>query len=390
MPIYYTSPYPYQQYSGIWKLSDASQNVGQGSWGGMPRLYVAGNNGQGQLGIGTFTGFSASPILIGSTTQWKTVTSGSQASFVFGILNTGALYGWGRNSEGELGIGTTTSVGSPTQVGNLTNWLAIACGYQHTLSIKTDGTLWTWGRNTTGQLGLGNITYYSSPKQVGALTNWLKITAGVYYSVAIKTDGTLWAWGLNNYGQLGLNNRTAYSSPKQVGALTNWSSIGSTNSSTIAIKTDGTLWALGGVNTSGQLGLGNLTNYSSPKQIGSLTNWLNISCGNNFTLCTKTDGTLWCWGVNSVGQLGLQNTTNYSSPKQIGVLTTWSKIVSGNSSGYAIKTNGTLWSWGNNAQGQLALITGGNYYSSPVQVGSLTTWTAISSGVNTLYAIQPS
>ena len=33
----------------------------------------------------------------------------------------------------------------------------------------------------------------------------------------------LWAWGYNNNGQLGLGNTTDYSSPKQVGSLTNWS-----------------------------------------------------------------------------------------------------------------------------------------------------------------------
>jgi alpha-tubulin suppressor-like RCC1 family protein len=40
--------------------------------------------------------------------------------------------------------------------------------------------------------------------------------------VAIKTDGTLWSWGANNVGQLGLGNTTYYSSPKQIGGLTNW------------------------------------------------------------------------------------------------------------------------------------------------------------------------
>jgi hypothetical protein len=32
----------------------------------------------------------------------------------------------------------------------------------------------------------------------------------------------LWAWGKNNYGQLGLGNTTDYASPKQVGSLATW------------------------------------------------------------------------------------------------------------------------------------------------------------------------
>ena len=93
------------------------------------------------------------------------------------------------------------------------------------VAIKTDGTLWAWGQGTYGQLGLGTTTYYSSPKQVGALTTWSSVFCGYYASFAIKKDGTLWAWGVNNYGQLGLNNTTYYSSPKQVGSQTNWSQI---------------------------------------------------------------------------------------------------------------------------------------------------------------------
>ena len=82
----------------------------------------------------------------------------------------------------------------------------------------------------------------------------------------------------------------------------------------------------------GQLGLGNTTNYSSPKQVGSLTNWSAIAVGSrtrNFGIATKSDGTLWSWGRNDFGQLGLGNTTNYSSPKQIGALTAWLKIATG-------------------------------------------------------------
>ena len=39
-----------------------------------------------------------------------------------------------------------------------------------------------------------------------------------------------------------------------------------------------------GKNTSGQLGLGNTTDYSSPKQVGALTNWLKVAAGYGHTL----------------------------------------------------------------------------------------------------------
>ena len=48
----------------------------------------------------------------------------------------------------------------------------------------------------------------------------------------------LWSWAKNNFGQLGLANITYYSSPKQVGALTSWTKLfkGSTTQSTLAMK----------------------------------------------------------------------------------------------------------------------------------------------------------
>ena len=267
------------------------------------------------------------------------------------------------------------------QVGALTTWAKVAACSQLSLAVKTDGTLWSWGRGLYGALGLGNTTSYSSPKQIGALTTWSTVsgpTSG-YSSLAVKTDGTLWSWGYNGIGQLGLGNMTNYYSPKQVGALTGWSTVSAGNNSSLAVKTNGTLWAVGGFNNVGQLGLGNTTDYSSPKQIGALTNWSAVASGSLFSFALKTDGTIWSWGYNSQGQLGLGNTTSYSSPKQVGALTTWSKISVGNTNSFAIKTNGTLWSWGYNGNGQLGL---GNTtsYSSPKQVGALTTWSAISGG----------
>jgi alpha-tubulin suppressor-like RCC1 family protein len=233
---------------------------------------------------------------------------------------------------------------SPQQVGALTNWDLVAVGSNHCIAVKTDGTLWSWGGNASGQLGLGNTTVYSSPKQVGALTSWSKIGLRGIVSFAIKTDGTLWSWGSNTpYGQLGIGNTTNYSSPKQVGALTNWATIGNGSGSgnpfsIFAVKTDGTLWSWGS-NTSGELGLGNTTNYSSPKQVGALNNWSKVGPGEFHCLAIKTDGTLWSWGAQNYGELGLGNITDYSSPKQIGALTTWATVSAASFTSFGIKTS---------------------------------------------------
>ena len=166
--------------------------------------------------------------------------------------------------------------------------------------------------------------------------------------MAIKTDGTLWSWGKNNTGQLGISNSPDRSSPVQVGALTTWSKIAGT----------------------GAIYRGFFTYISG------------------FFSAIKTDGTLWSWGFNYAGQLGIGNTTAViDSPVQVGALTEWSKLSINGDTLYmngwntaVIKTNGTLWAWGRSNSGQLANgTTNAGVFSAPVQLLSgISDWTSVS------------
>jgi alpha-tubulin suppressor-like RCC1 family protein len=340
-------------------------------------LYAWGLNSEGQLGLGNITSYS-SPKQVGSF-YWTNVSGGQNNSFA--VKNDGTLWAWGANSSGQLGLGNTTYYSSPKQVGSLTNWSYITGGAGPAcFAIKTDGTLWSWGSGNAGALGLGNITNYSSPKQIGALTTWSKIAFGAAHCIAVNASGQLFAWGANSNGQLGLGTTVDRSSPVQVGALTNWQTVACGFVSSFAVKTDGTIWSWGN-NAVGQLGLGNRTTYSSPKQIGALTTWLRVAGGPYYAVAVKTDGTLWAiGGNNAAGQMGLNNTTEYSSPKQVGSLTTWLNVACGGQEfTFASKTDGTLWSWGRGTEGQLGL---GNTtsYSSPKQIGASTTWGSFDAG----------
>ena len=375
MPI----TYPYTQYSGIWTMQQVNSAISAGTWPLMgPHLYSWGKNTGGQLGLGNTTYYS-SPKQVGALVTWKSNSLTGDGS-VAAIKTDGTLWSWGTNSNGGLGLGNTTAYSSPKQVGALTNWSQTASGYGHVLAVKTDGTLWSWGWGNFGGLGLGNTTSYSSPKQIGALTSWLKVSAGYQSGLALKTDGTMWSWGQNDMGQLGLGNTANRSSPAQIGALTTWSDIAMGFKHALARKTDGTLWSWGG-NLQGALGLGNKTYYSSPKQVGALTTWNTPSAGLYDSFCTTTSNALWSWGRNDIGQLGLgtsSGTYTNLSPLQVGALTTWTSASTGiyTTSTFALKTDGTIWSWGNGGNGALGLGNTTNY-SSPKQVGTLATWTAI-------------
>jgi alpha-tubulin suppressor-like RCC1 family protein len=80
---------------------------------------------------------------------------------------------------------------------------AIAAGENHAISLNGDGTVWAWGDNSNGQLGVGTTTPHWTPVQVNTLTRGQGITAGYQDSFASTTVGAVWAWGDNSYGQLG-------------------------------------------------------------------------------------------------------------------------------------------------------------------------------------------
>ena len=294
-------------------------------------------------------------------------------------LTFGPLYSWGFGGS-VLGQNDGLSRSSPTQVGALIDWVKVSGKNGHVLAVKYDNTLWAWGENNRGQLGIDSIAEQSSPTQVGALTDWYMASAGsATISGATKTDGTLWTWGRWIYGSLGRTDAISRSSPVQVGALTNWLEVSCGDYHMLSLKTNGTLWAWG-QNSDGQLGLNiaSTINRSSPVQIGSLTTWSKVSAGGDTSAAIQTNGTLWTWGFNGQGQLGLNDiTTKRSSPVQVGALTNWSEIAVGTTHMLAIKTDGTLWAWGNNGNGELGDNTV-DWKSSPVQIGALVNWSKVS------------
>jgi alpha-tubulin suppressor-like RCC1 family protein len=346
--------------------------------------YVITSNTMYEIGRNYRFSTSAPNQTAGSNNQWVAVSasqagsSGGQSSLA--LQSNGTLWSWGNNSYGQLGNNSATNISSPIQVGALSLWSQISSGYYSTLAIQSNGTLWAWGNNAFGQLGLNTSTYYSSPVQVGALSNWATVLISSFSGLSIVSNGSLYAWGTNGFGQLGQNDTVNRSSPVQVALAGPYNQIGVGLGNGYAIKNDGTLWAIGrGV--FGTLGTGSTTDASSLVQVGSSSLWTNVSGSRLGVLAIQTPGTLWAWGNNASGSLGLNTSGGtFSTPVQVGALSNWTRAAGGNDFSLALKNDGTLWSWGTNGNGQLGLNTNGGTFSTPVQVGALTTWTRISAG----------
>tara|TARA_B100001250_G_scaffold369137_1_gene352359 strand:- start:45 stop:1211 length:1167 start_codon:yes stop_codon:yes gene_type:complete len=184
----------------------------------------------------------------------------------------------------------------------------------------------------------------------------------------------LYGFGKNDNGQLGQNAKISRSSPIQISG--NYVKLWTTsNSRSIATSKNGSdaagydlwVWGDGGRGNLGQnAGTGDA---SSPIQIPG-TNWKYVAGSYWGRAATKTDGTMWTWGENAEsGGMGQNDRTTRSSPMQVGTDTTWTgtlNMMAGDSV-HAFKTDGTLWTWGENSYGQLGVNTSIDY-SSPTQV----------------------
>ena len=333
------------------------------------KLYTWGNGAIGAIGTGETTSKS-NPVQIGNS-SWALVAAGN--SFSLGITATGQLFAWGRNIGGQLGDGTTIDRSSPVQIGSATDWTAISAGgLSHAMGLRSSGLLYAWGLNSGYQLGDGTAISRSSPVQVGSST-WIAVSAGNSHSAAISSANKLYAWGDTIQGQAGYTGVTLSLVPA-LGAF---------------LRSDGRI-LIGGLNSSGQLGYGDIVSRSSPVQVdaGSGT-WTKLTSNNTDATHMhgiRADGSLWAWGLGTQGQLGLGDTLARSSPVQIGN-SSWSQVSAGTSYTIAIRNNSTLWGWGINASYQLGQGTT-ILRSDPIQIGSASNWTAISAGAGHVLAID--
>ena len=308
-----------------------------------------GNADYGQLAIDTYT--EPNPIQLGTLNDWLKVTSGSLNTFA--IKNNGTLWGTGTNQYGCLGVGTSISTYySFQQIGTATNWSKIAAAQFFTIALKTDGTIWGWGQNDFFQVIGGTVANQLIPVQIGTATDWVDIeTTSSRTSFAIKSNGTIWGWGSNSGMLLGSSAVSSLATPTQLNTATDWSKLAAGASHILALKTNGNLWAWGSANH-GQLG-NNAPNSSFNPILISTDTWIYISAGTHTSFGIKSDGTLWSWGWNNSGQLGQGTTTNLLVPTQIGSATDWATVDTNQYNfTVATKTDGSVWAWGDNYFGE--------------------------------------
>jgi len=324
-------------------------------------IYSWGDNTNGQLGFDTVLPFRETPALVTTISGVKNIAAGNQ--FSVALLNDSTVRAWGNNDRGQLGNGSTAASYDPVQVvtasGALSGITAVAAGDDFAIALKSDGTVWAWGHNDLGQLGNGSLTDSPFAVQVSGLgAGVTAISAGYNHSLVIDTDSAIWAWGSNSNGQIGTGadpTSTAYYNTAAKIGIGEVISIAAGNRFSIAVRKerlDSIVYSWG-INYSGQLALGNTTQYNNPQKIGNLTGTMTVAAGFDHALAVKTDGSVWAWGSNDRGQLGSAAGAPSLSPVIVSGISRVLAVSAGVKDSIALALDNNVWAWGANGLGQV-------------------------------------
>ena len=181
------------------------------------------------------------------------------------------------------------------------------------------------------------------------------IVAGAFHSCALTTNGSVRCWGDNSSGELGVGTITQRMAPVPVSGLGNgMQAIAAKGASTCALTAGGAVRCWGD-NSHGQLGDGTTSRRLTPVTVSSLGSGVQaIAAGNSHACALTTTGAVLCWGDNRHGQLGDGTTTERLTPVPVaGLGSGIHAIAAGGDHACALSTAGAVSCWGDNIAGQL-------------------------------------
>ena len=218
----------------------------------------------------------------------------------------------------------------------------------------------TWGSLAMGDVPVANLSS-TSPSGGGAATaptgadgptgklRWLRAFSGgtplffseggtanhVLVAVETSTGGhELWAWGDNSKGQLGIGGTTSFSNPVKVAWTPTASSeriihlaTGLSHSLMVTVLNGQQRLYAWGLNSSGQLGDGSLTQRLLPTliPIAATPTFVSIAAGSTHSVAADSTGAVWVWGCDGAqlaasltcGDLGLYGTRFVVTPTKL-------------------------------------------------------------------------
>lgn len=381
------------------------------------RLKCWGSNTHGSLGLGNeiahgdgrdggTMGSELLPVQLGTGRKAIDVALGGSVTFdvdagtapyltTCALLDDRTVKCWGYNGSGQLGQGNTNNLGfGPNQMGDNLHPVSLAgpveqlaLGAFHACALLVDGRVQCWGYGYYGALGLGDrASRGGAPGELGPNLPAVDLGAGVlakqiatgaYHSCALLADGRVKCWGNNANGELGLGDAITRGDDGGMGDALPAVDLGA-KAKAIACGAqqacailEGDFLKCWGVNTSGQLGVGDLVTRGSGLDGGAMgAALLPIDLGDVpvavsggvYSFCAVlANKTLKCWGYNVSGVLGTNDLLSRGGkPNEMGsnLFPVTIADVKSVTVGYlhaCAATGGGVKCWGGNVAGELGL-----------------------------------
>ncbi|XP_028338587.1 X-linked retinitis pigmentosa GTPase regulator isoform X2 [Physeter macrocephalus] len=278
---------------------------------GNNKLFMFGSNNWGQLGLGSKSTVNK-PTCVKALKLEKVKFAACGRNHTLVSTEGGKVYAAGGNTEGQLGLGDTEERNTFHLISFFTSQHKIkqlSAGFNTSAALTEDGKLFMWGDNSEGQIGLQNIASICVPHQVtiGKPISW--ISCGYYHSAFVTTEGELYTFGEPECGKLGLpekllvNHRVPQLVP---GIPQKVIQVACGGGHTVAL-TENAVYSFG-LGQFGQLGLGTfILEIAEPKAIENIKDQKisYVCCGENHTALITDLGLMYTFGDDRHGKLGL-------------------------------------------------------------------------------------
>jgi len=282
--------------------------------------------------------------------------------------------------------------GQETTAPNGLVFAQVSAGDYHTCAIATGGTMYCWGRNDEGQLGIGasDSAVHPLPLPVLGGQHYVSVTTGGSFTCGVSTSGGTWCWGLSALGALGSSlagetcagGQSCVATPSLVTGGLRFASVGAGATFVCAVS-NANLAYCWGYDDQGQLGNGttSVTGQDAPAPISGQWQFVSVAGGNGHACALTTGYTAMCWGANERGQLGIQSWITQTTATAVAGGLTFSQITAGTYHTCAITPLGVAYCWGHNHYGRLGngLSDNQNQWAPQAVVGGLT-FTGVSAG----------
>jgi alpha-tubulin suppressor-like RCC1 family protein len=289
-----------------------------------------------------------------------------------GVTVDDALYCWGINYTGQLGIGTNTGPETcsgrpcsttPVRAASTRRFDRVSAGGFHVCSLTPTDLAFCWGSNSDGQLGTGSSTgpeacsgapCSTRPVAVAGGHRFKQVNAGGIHTCGVTQTDLAYCWGINNKGQLGDGARRRHWRPNPVvgGLRFRAVSAGFWHTCALTPANQAYCW---GWNKFGQLGDGTTLMRLTPARVHAggrrfreLSSGEASNCG-----VTTDDDRAYCWGNNSVGQLGDGTTTSRLAPVPVAGGLLFSQVGESSPHTCGVTTDARAFCWGQNSLGEL-------------------------------------